>query len=313
MLCALAAAPAFAADAWPTRPVTVIVPFPAGISTDILARAVAGALGDAFGQQFVVENKPGASGNIGTDVVAKAAPDGHTIGISIGGPLALNTLLYGRMPYDPFKDLVPVTRMVSQPSVLVAANKLNVTTFADLRQQLKANPDKFNFGSIGYGSISHLAMELIARQVGARPVHVPYPGSNQANMAVMVGEIDMACLPPIAVMPHARAGKEVALAVTTAARSPLLPDLPSLKEAGGIDIDADSWMGLIAPARTPDDILSTLHRELSEILDSSDVKERLHAQFMTPSVTTSAEFAAYIRAYLAQWEPIIREKRIQLD
>jgi tripartite-type tricarboxylate transporter receptor subunit TctC len=311
-LMAAAGSPVAAVE-WPSTTVRVIVPFAPASSPDLLARIFAEKLQQRLGKPFVVENKPGASGNIGTDAIAKSVPDGHTIGVSIGGPLALNTLLYARMPYDPFRDLAPVARLVSQPSVLVVANKLKIKSLAELKDQLKAYPDKFNFGSIGYGSISHLAMELIARQIGAQLVHVPYPGSSQANVAVMVGEVDMACLPPIAVIPHARAGKEVALAVTTAERSELLPDLPSLKEASGIDIDADSWIGLIAPAGTPDAVLSMLHREVGEVLGAADVKDKLHAQFMTPSLISSAEFATYIRDYLARWEPIIREKKIKLD
>jgi tripartite-type tricarboxylate transporter receptor subunit TctC len=310
----LAAAGARAAAAeWPSKTVRIVVPFAPASSPDLVARILAEKLQQKLGKPFVVENKPGASGNIGTDTVTKSPADGHTIGVSIGGPLALNTLLYERMPYDPFKDLAPVTLLISQPSVVVVANKLNIGSFAELKDQLKANPDKFNFGSIGYGSISHLVMELIAKETGARMVHVPYPGSSQANVAVMVGEVDMACLPPIAVMPHARAGKEVAVAVTTAERSPLLPELPSLKEASGIDIDADSWMGLIAPARTSDTVLSALHGAIADVLGADDVKAKLHAQFMTPALTTPAQFAAYLRRYLARWEPIIREKKIRLD
>jgi tripartite-type tricarboxylate transporter receptor subunit TctC len=211
---------ASAAD-WPDKPVRVIVPFAPASTPDLVARIVAEKLQQKLSKAFVVENKPGASGNIGTDAVAKSMPDGHTIGVSIGGPLALNTLLYQHMPYDPFKDLAPVTLLASQPSVLVAANKLKVRSFGELKGLLQGNPEKFSFASIGYGSISHLAMELLSKATGARMVHVPYPGSSQANVAVMVGEVDMACLPALSVIAHANAGKEIVLAVTTGQRSAL--------------------------------------------------------------------------------------------
>lgn len=309
----LATVGASAAENWPTKVVKVIVPFAPGSTPDIVARIVAEKMQQKLGKPFIVENKPGASGNIGTGAVAKAAPDGHTIGVSIGGPLALNTLLFQSMPYDPFKELAPVTLLASQPSVLVVSNKLNVKTFAELRELLRASPNKYSYASIGHGSLSHLAMEMLATKAGAQMVHAPYPGSGQAMLAVMSGEVDMACLPAIAAMPRVSAGRAVALAVTTAERSALMPDVPTLKEVSGLDIEADAWIGLIAPAKTPDAVVSKLHREVQEIMESADVKEKLHNQFMVPNPIAPEDFAKHIGAELARWEPVIKANNIRLD
>src|SRR6187549_682955 len=237
----LAALPAAAQD-WPTKPVKIVVPFGAGSTPDVVARLIADHLQKKLGQPFVIDNKPGASGNIGTDAVAKAAPDGATIGISIGGPLAINTLLFSKLPYDPKTDIAPITQLVTQPSALAVNSKVMVNSVAELIALLKREPGKYNFGSIGNGSLSHLAMEAIALRSGTQVVHIPYPGSPQAMTAVIRGDVQMACLPAIAVTPHAGSDKVKILAVSTAKRSALLPDIPTLKESG-IDVEADAWMG----------------------------------------------------------------------
>ena len=229
----------------------IVVPFGPGSTPDIVARLVADGLQQKYpASAFVVENKPGASGNLGTDVVAKAAPDGSTLGVSIGGPLAINTLLFAKLPYDPHKDIAPVTQLVTQPSVLAVNPSLGVNSVAELVALLRKNPGKYNFASIGNGSLSHLAMEAIAIKAGAELVHVPYASSPQAITAVIRNDAQMACLPAISVTPQAAAGAVKILAVSTARRSPYLPDVPTLKEAG-IDVEADAWNGLIAPGGTP--------------------------------------------------------------
>ena len=234
-----AAAPAPAQD-WPGKTVRIVVPFGAGSTPDIVARLVAEGLQHKHPTTtFVVENKPGASGNLGTDAVAKAAPDGSTIGVSIGGPLAINTLLFAKLPYDPHKDIVPITQLVTQPSVLAVNPGLGVNSVAELVSLLKKNPGKYNFASIGNGSLSHLAMEAIAIKAGTQLVHVPYASSPQAVTAVIRNDAQMACLPAIAVTPQAKAGAVKILAVSTAHRSPYLPDVPTLKETG-IDVEADA-------------------------------------------------------------------------
>jgi tripartite-type tricarboxylate transporter receptor subunit TctC len=215
-------APAAAQD-WPNKSVRIIVPFGPGSTPDMVARLIAEHLQQKLGHPFVIENKPGASGNLGTDAVAKAEPDGATIGISIGGPLAINPLLFARMPYDTARDLIPVTMLVTQPSALAVPASLGVGTIAELIALLKREPGKYNYGSIGNGSLSHLAMEAIALKSGTQVVHVPYTSSPQAMTALLRGDVQMACLPAIAVTPHLASGNVRILAVSTAQRSSLLP------------------------------------------------------------------------------------------
>ena len=246
LIALMLAGPALAQD-WPSKSVRIIVPFAAGATPDLVARLVADALHQKLGQTFIVENRPGASGNIGTDAVAKAAPDGSTIGVSIGGPLAINTLLFGKLPYDPNKDLTLITMLVTQPSVLAINSDLGVGSVAQLVDLLRRNPGKYNFGSIGTGSLSQLAMEAIAIKSGTQLVHVPYTSSPQTMTALIRNEVQMACLPAISVVPQVSTGAVKILAVSTAKRSALLPNVPTLKESG-IDVEADAWMGLIGPA-----------------------------------------------------------------
>ena len=202
-----------AAQEWPTKTVKIIVPFGPGSTPDAVARLIGDRLQQKLGQAFVIENKPGASGNLGTDAVAKAEPDGATIGISIGGPLAINTLLFSKLPYDPGKDIAPITQLVTQPSALAINAGLNVNSVSELVELLKREPGKHNFGSIGNGSLSHLAMEAIALKSGVKLVHIPYAGSPQAMTALLRGDVQMACLPAISVTPHVGPGKVKILAV----------------------------------------------------------------------------------------------------
>jgi tripartite-type tricarboxylate transporter receptor subunit TctC len=305
------AAPALAQD-WPTRTVKIVVPFGAGATPDTIARLIADRLQQKLGQTFFVENKPGASGMTGTDTVAKAEPDGYTIGVSIGGPLAINTLLFSKMPYDPFKDVALITVLTTQPSVLAVPANLGVNTVADLVALIRKEPKKYNFGSIGNGSLSHLAMEAIAIKSGAQLVHVPYGSSPQAMTAVIRGDVQMVVMPAISVLPHAQQGTVKMLAVTTAKRSPLLPDVPTLKESG-IDVEADAWNGLIAPAGTPPAVLAKIQREVSEAINSPELKAKFAAQIMEPVGNSPAEFKAQIDADLARWTPVIKAAGIKVN
>ena len=257
LLAVVAAAVPAMAQSWPSRPVKLIVPFGAGSTPDLVMRLIADHLKDKFGQNFVVENKPGASGNLGTDAVAKAAPDGYTLGLSIGGPLAINPLLFAGMPYDPAKDLALITMTTSQPSALAVNTELGVDSVAALIDLLKKNPGKYNFGSIGAGSLSHLAMEAVAFRSGTKIVHVPYPSSPAAMTALIRNDVQMACLPAISVTPHVASGKVKILAITLAQRSALLPGIPTLKDSG-VDVEADAWNGMIAPARTPPAVIAAV-------------------------------------------------------
>ena len=310
-LLALSALPA-AAQEWPSRTVRVIVPFGAGATPDTIARLIADRLQQKLGQNFIVENKPGASGMTGTDAVAKAEPDGYTIGLSIGGPLAINTLLFSKMPYDPHKDLALITVLTTQPSALTVPASLPANNVAELIALLKKDPGKYNFGSIGNGSLSHLAMEAIAQKSGTQLVHIPYGSSPQAMTAVMRGDVQMAVMPAISVVPHAQSGAVKILAITSGKRSSLLPDVPTLKEAG-IELEADAWNGLIAPAGTPEAVLAKIHREVVEAIHSPELKAKFAAQIMEPVGNSPAEFKALIESELARWTPIVKAANIKVN
>ncbi len=301
------------AQEWPPKSVRLVVPFGPGSTPDIVARMIVEGLGKKYpGATFVVDNKPGASGNLGTDAVAKAAPDGATIGISIGGPLAINTLLFSKLPYDPQKDIAPITQLITQPSALTVSLDLKVNTVAELVALLKANPGKYNFSSIGNGSLSHLAMEALALKAGARLVHVPYTSSPQAITAIMRNDAQMGCLPAIAVTPQATAGSVKILAVSTAKRSPFLPDVPTLTESG-IDVEADAWMGLIAPGGTPKPVIDAINRDVAAIIKEPAVREKLATQLMEPVGNSPEEFRARIDGEIARWAPVIKAADVKVN
>ena len=304
-------APAAAQD-WPTKTVRLIVPFGAGSTPDMVGRLIADHLQQKLGRSFVIENRPGASAHTGTDVVAKAEPDGSTIGISLGGPLAINTLLFAKMPYDPAKDLALVTMLTSMPSVLVVHSSLGVNSVGELIELLKKNPGKYNYGSIGNGSLSHLAMEALALKSGTKMVHIPYPGSPQAVTAVLRNDVQMACMPAISVTPHVAGGQVKILAQSLGRRSALLPDYPTLKGAG-IDVEADAWNGLIAPAKTPEPVIAKIHDAVAAALVEPAVREKLATQFMEPIPTTPGEFRAKIDADLARWAPVIKAIDLKIN
>ncbi|WP_375460725.1 Bug family tripartite tricarboxylate transporter substrate binding protein [uncultured Enterovirga sp.] len=297
---------------WPSRPVRIIVPFGPGSTPDGAARVIADRLQARLGQPFVIENKAGAGGNLGTDAVAKAQPDGYTIGVSIVGPLALNTLLFPRMPYDPFRDLTPVTILGAQPSVLVVNNDLPARRVEDLVALLRRDPGRYNFASIGIGSLSHLAMEAIAMRGATRPVHIPFAGSPAAVTALIRGDVHMSVLPAGSVVAQAEAGQIRMLAVTAARRSPLLPDVPTLRELGIAGVEADAWIGLIAPAGLPDPILDKLGATVRDILAEPATRDRLRTQLISPDGGSAADFRAVVQAELERWGPVIRANDIRV-
>lgn len=310
-LLSLAVAPALAVD-WPARTVRIVVPFGPGSTPDAAARILAERLQARLSQPFVVENKAGAGGNLGTDAVAKAAPDGYTLGLSIVGPLALNALLFPRMPYDPARDFTPITIVGAQPGVLLVSNDLAVADVAGLVAVLKRDPGRYNYGSIGVGSLSHLAMEAIALASGTRPVHIPFSGSPAAVTALIRGDVQMAVLPAGGAVPQAEDGKFRMLAVTAAERSPLLPNLPTLKEAGIAGIEAEAWVGLVAPAGLEPAIAARLEGTVRDVLAEPEVRERLRAQFMTPRGEGPQAFRATLQAELDRWGPVIAANGIKL-
>jgi tripartite-type tricarboxylate transporter receptor subunit TctC len=309
LICAL---PTRAQQEWPTTPVRIIVPFAAGATPDIVARLIANYLHDRLLSAFIIENKPGAGGNTGTDDVAKAEPDGSTIGVSIGGPLAINTLLFSNLPYDPQKDLALITTLVTQPSTFAVNAGLGVNTIQELIDLIKRNPGKYAFGSIGAGSLSHLAMEAIALKSGTQLVHVPYSSSPQAMTALMRNDVQMVCLPAISVVPQLGSGSVKILAVSTAERSALLPGIPTLKEAG-VDVEADAWSGLIAPAGISGATVSRIGRLVGEALTVRANREKLTAQLMEPVPGTPEQFRARIDADIARWRPVIEAAKIKIE
>jgi tripartite-type tricarboxylate transporter receptor subunit TctC len=260
---------------------------------------------------FIVENKPGAGDNLGTDLVAKATPDGSTIGVSIGGPLAINTLLYDAIALRSahgHRDSDPI----GHPAERARNPALEVSLVADLIALPRKNPGKYNFASIGNGSLSHLAMEAIAIKAGAQLVHIPYPSSPQAITAVIRNDAQIACLPAIAVTPRAETGAVKILAVSTEKRSPYLPDLPTLKESG-IDVEADAWNGLIAPGATPKPIIDKISKDFAEIIRQPMLREKLATQLMEPVGSSSDELRARINGESERWAPMIEAANVKLN
>ena len=312
LLLALCAAP-LGAQEWPARTVTIIVPFSAGSTPDSLARIVADGLQRRLGTPFVVENRAGASGNTGTAAAAKASPDGHTLGVSIVGPLVINALLFPKMPYDTAKDIAPISVLAAQPSVLVISPGVAADSVESLLAAMKREPDKFTYGSIGRGSLSHLAMASLAMKAGVTVVHLPFQGSPAAVTALLRGDVQMAVLPAASVAPLAAEGKLKLLAVTSPRRSALLPDLPTLREAGITGVEADAWVGLIAPAGTSEATLAKIHKEVTAVLAEPEVAGKLRAQYMAVIAGTPEAFKGVLNEEHDRWAPIIAAGGIKVE
>ncbi|VWX55551.1 putative Bug-like extra cytoplasmic solute receptor, TTT family [Burkholderiales bacterium 8X] len=293
------------AQEWPQKPVRIVVPFAAGSSPDILARIVNDKLSARLGQPLVVDNKPGAGGNSGTDIVAKAAGDGYTFLLSVNAPLVYNTVLYSKLPYDPFRDLAPVSLAATTPNVCVVSNDMKVDSVKGWLDAMKRNPGKYNFASTGSGSISHLGVELIKIQTQSFAVHIPYASSGQATTAIIQGDVHYACLPPVSVMPQVKAGRMKALAVTSANRSSLLPDLPTLRESGVPDIQAVPWFAYMAPRATPPAVVERMSREIAAVLKDPEVRQRLQTAYFDPVGSSPEELASFMNEELKRWKPVI--------
>lgn len=311
---------AWAQGAWPNKPVRIVVPFAAGGTTDILARALAPELQRVFGQPFVVDNKPGAGGNTGAAEVAKSAADGYTLLMGTVGTHAINPSLYPKMPYDHVKDFAPVTLVAGVPNVLVlnpaTAQRLGVNSVADLVRVLKSNPGRLNMASSGNGTSIHLAGELFKSMTGTFMVHIPYRGSGPALIDLMGGSMDLMFDNLPSAIPHIRSGKLKALAVTSSQRSSALPDLPTVEEAGGPQLkgfEASSWFGLLAPAGTPADIVARIQAESAKALATPAMRERLQAQGAIPSGNTPAEFARLIDAETRKWAQVVKASGAKID
>jgi tripartite-type tricarboxylate transporter receptor subunit TctC len=310
---ALACSAGVAAETWPARPVRIIVPFPPGSSPDLIARMLTDRLAQALGQPVIVENKPGAGGNLGTGLVARAAPDGYTLGLSIPGPLAVNTVLYKKMDYDPFTELVPITLVALSPNVLVVDPRLGVNTVKEFIDYVKARPGKLNYGSVGNGSASHLTMELLKMRSGMDIVHVPYPGSPQVNTAIVSGQVQAGFVVPATAMPLAHAGRLKALAVTSSVRSVVVPELPTVAEAGFPGFESSAWIGIVAPAKTPGPIVERLSHELVTIIRSQELREKMLRVYFQPVGTAPEGLSNLMRAERDRWSRVIRQSGASAD
>jgi tripartite-type tricarboxylate transporter receptor subunit TctC len=326
LLAAAAGTPAIFPDlanaqsTWPNKPVRIVVPFAAGGTTDILARAVAPELQRVFGQPFIVDNKPGAGGNNGAAEVAKSAADGYTLLMGTVGTHAINPALYPKMPYDHVKDFAPVTLVAGVPNVVVmnpaSAQKYGVNTIADLTRAARANPGKLNVASSGNGTSIHLAAELFKSMTGTFMLHLPYRGSGPALIDLMSGSVDLMFDNLPSALPHIRSGKLKALAVTSGQRSGRAPEVPTVAEAGGLllkNFEASSWFGLLAPAGTPTDVINRIQQETAKALGTPAIKDRLLSQGAIPSGNTPAEFAKLIAAETAKWAQVVKASGAKVD
>src|SRR6478609_3893099 len=291
-----------------TRPIRIIVPYAAGGPIDVTARLLAERVKDSLGP-VIIDNKPGGGGNIGADLIAKAPPDGLTIGISAVATHAINPWLFSKMPYDAVKDFAPITQMVRVPNVLVmnadTAARLKINTLADLIAYGKANPGKLNYGSGGNGSAGHLAGEMFKNGAGIYAVHIPYNGGNPAQLALLSGQVDFNFDNLATAAPNIRAGKLKAIAVTTLARSPALPDVPPVADTlKGFAID--TWWGLVAPAGTPKEVVARMNHAFVTALQSPDAKTRFAGLMAEPVSSTPEEFGAFMKAELAKYEKVVK-------
>jgi tripartite-type tricarboxylate transporter receptor subunit TctC len=305
--------PSVAADAFPSHAVKLVVPFPPGGPLDVVGREIAQKLGEAWGQSVVVENKPGAGGNIGADAVAKSAPDGYTVVMGALSTHAVNPTLYPKMPYDAINDFAPISLVAITPNVLVVAAGSPYHSAKDLAAAAKANPGKLAFASGSIGSAGHLAGELFKMKTGTDITHVPYKGAAAATQALLAGDVAFVFDNLASAMAQVKAGKERALAVTTAKRSPLAPDVPTMAEAGVPGFDISTWFGLLAPAGTPPDVVAKWNAAVVRILDAPEMKARLAAQGAEAAPTTPAAFAAFIAAEVTKYAAIVKASGAKVD
>jgi len=302
-----------AADDYPSKPIKMVVPFPPGGTTDILARIVGQELSKAWGQQVVIENRAGAGGNIGSDIVAKAAPDGYTLLMGTVGTHGINMSLYKKMPYDAVKDFQPITVVAAVPNILVVHPSVPVHSVKELIDYAKKNPGKLSFASSGNGTSIHLSGELFKTLTGVQMTHVPYKGSAPAITDLLGGQVHLMFDNMPSAFPHVQAGKLRALAVTTAQRAAAAPDLPTIAEAGVPGYEATSWFGVLAPAGVPRPIVDKLYREIARILKDPQVSKEMRARGAEPVGNTPDEFAAYIKAEIEKWRKVVAASGAQVD
>jgi tripartite-type tricarboxylate transporter receptor subunit TctC len=298
----------------PTRTLRLVVPFAPGGQPDLVARALAEPLSKALGQAVVVENRPGAGGNIAAEAVARAQPDGHTLLVGTNGPLAVSATLDPKLPYDPQRDFAPVTLVGTSPNLIAVHPSLGAATLAELVAKARAEPGKLNFASVGKGSISQLSMELFNHAAGIRSVHIPYNGGAPAVAALVAGDVQLLSLNPTALIPQVAAGKARVLAQTGARRSPLIADVPTVAESGYPGFEADVWIVLVAPAKTPPEAIARLNAELVKIVRSPALKQSLwDRQWIDPVGSSPEEAAAVMRREREKWARIVRAAGLAVE
>ena len=315
LLAAVMGAPASAAAAmskddiaaYPERPVRMLVGFAPGGGTDTTARAIAQKVSAALGQQLVIDNRPGAAGNIAAAIVAKADADGYTLLMGTIAALAINPTLYGNLPFDPIRDFAPITQAVNSTNVLVVHPSVNATDVKGFIALAKANPGKILYGSSGIGGAGHLAGELFCSLAGVKMTHVPYKGGGPVMIDLLAGQVQSVFATAATAMPHMRSGKIRALGVTTLKRAGMLPDVPTIAEQGLKGFDANNWYGVLAPAKTPRPIIDKLNAEIVKALQDPEIKKNLFNQGLDPAPTTPEEFGAYVKSEMTKWAKVVRD------
>ena len=300
------------ADQYPTKPIRFVAPYPPGSVTDLLARVIAQKLTEKWGQPVIVENRGGGGSVIGTEVVAKAAPDGYSI-LMVAPDLAINESLRGKLPYDAEKSFAPVTLLVSAPMVLAVHSALAVNNVKELIAYAKAHPGQLSYASGGNGTVAHLGMELFKHMAGVDIVHVPYKGTAAVVTALVTGQVQASFAQMATVRPQIPSGKLRVLAVATATRAQAMPDLPTVAEAGVPEFKADVWFGVVAPAGTPGEIIAKLTQELVAVMHMPDVEEQLRRQGIEPMTSTPGEFAAFLRSGIKKWGELVRRTGAHVD
>lgn len=309
---ALAAA-ASAAAAWPTKPITFVVPYPPGGGTDVIARIVQEPLSKSLGQPIVIENRGGAGGSIGTAAAAKAAPDGHTLLFTLSSH-SINPAIYKNLPFDTERDFRPISTICSLPQLFAVHPATPYKTFRELLAFVKDNPGKLDFASVGVGSPSHMAGELLELKLGVHMVHIPYRGGGPAVAATIAGDVPLLIVSIPAAMSQVRAGRLRPLAVSTAKRTPVLPDVPTVAEATGAkDFEVDSWYAVFAPAKTPDEVIARMNREIATVVALPDVKAKLLQQGADAMSSTPERLGEMVKREIAEWRAVVRHARIEVE
>ncbi|MDB5808923.1 MAG: LacI family transcriptional regulator [Betaproteobacteria bacterium] len=315
LVCLLATGlvPAAQAQNYPVKPIRFYTPYPPGGTTDILARIVGAKMHEAWGQPVIIEAKPGAGGNIGADFVAKSPPDGYTILMGASGPLAINASLFSKLPYDPAKDFSPVVLSASVPLVLVTHPSLPVKSVREFIALMKARPGQFNYASAGPGSPQHLTAEMFKFMAKVEMTHIPYKGSGPAIVDLVGGQIPFAFESMIPILPHVKSNKLRGLAVTSAVRSPVLPEVATVADSGVPGFESIAWYGVVAPAGTPKEIVAKLNSEMVRIANLPDIKQRLIEMGSPPVAGTSEQFANLIKSEIPKWGKVVKQAKVSLD